>query len=428
MPTAAAERATEEMPAPKACGHAPGAGAGSGRIRGVSYVVAVPWGLVSEGGAELCVLRPGGGGWEHLFEVHGDDLYRVAGDASGRVLAAWEKDPDIHLFDREKKQHVHIRKPAPPSPAIFGYGVSNLYFSDDGRTAVVFMENRPPRPPTTHGAYLVDLENAALTKTLFVQTGLLLHSSLAASVFAVPRNETVACFDLGCWPIAEIRAWEVSGGVAACKTLLSGAGDWLERARALPGTDESRELAVLIAERSQQKRGLLRWRYGDARADYRSLPPPSGPGWAANASRFTRAGDLLELWDTDAWGLRIQRHSPAGESQSILLPPLPRRGGLTDTEGAHVVKERDNGDIFVHWSDYLLLLSASAPVRLMNLEAVPGGREWAWADIYVPQPEALWIGVESGGGREFYRLPFAAIEHAAKPWPVDRTQIRATVP
>ncbi len=390
-------------------------------------MVAVPWGLASVGGAELCVLRRGGGGWEHLFDVRGDNLYRVAGDASGKLLATWEKDPDIHLFDREKKQHVRIRKPAAPSPAIFEYGVSNLYFADDGRSAVVFMEDRPARPPTTHGAYLLDLENAAPPKPLFVQTGLLLRSSLSASVFAVPKNEASACFDLCCWPIAEIRAWEVSGGVAGCKTLLSGAGDWLERARALPGSDERHDVAVLIAEHSR-KRGLLRWRFGDAKADYRSLPPPAGPVWASNASRFTGAGDLVEVWDTDAWGLRIQRHSPAGTAQSIVLPPLPRRGGLTDTQGAHVVEERANGDLFVHWSDYLLLLSANAPIRLMNLEAVPGRREWAWVDVYVPQPEALWIGVESGGARELDPLPFATIEHAAKPWPLDRAQVRATVP
>lgn len=426
-PAAAVVRTTVEMPAATACRHAPSSGGGSGSIRGIASVVAVPWGLVSVGGAELCVLRQGERGWEHLFEVQGDNLYRVAGDASGKLLATWEKDPDIHLFDREKKQHVRIRKPAAPYARIFEYGASDLYFSDNGRTAVVFMEDRPPRPPTTHGAYLLDLENAVAPRPLFVQAGLLLRSSSSASVFAVPKNEERACFDLGCWPIAEIRAWQMSGGVARCKTLLSGVGDWMERARALPGSDEDNQVAVLIADRSRN-RGLLRWRYGDAKADYRSLPPPSGPDWAANASRFTRAGDLVEVWNTDAWGLRIQRHSPAGASQSIVLPPLPRRGGLTDTEGAHVVKERVNGELFVHWGDYLLLLSANAQVRLMNLEAVPGGREWAWVDIYVPQPEALWIGVESGGATDFDQFSFAAIERSAKPWPADRAQIETTVP
>ena len=425
-PAAAVGRTTVEMPAATACRHAPSSGGGSGSIRGIASVVAVPWGLVSLGGAELCVLRQGESRWEHLFEVQGDNLYRVAGDGSGKLLATWEKDPDIHLFDREKKQHVRIRKPAAPSAQIFEYGASDLYFSDHGRTAVVFMENRPPSPPTTHGAYLFDLENAVAPRPLFVQTGLLLRASSSAAVFAVPRYPERACFDLGCWPIAEIRAWQVSGGVARCKTLLSGAGDWLERARALPGSDEDAEVAVLIAAHSRS-RGLLRWRYEDARADYRPMPPPSGPDWAANASRLTRAGDLVEVWDTEAWGLRIQRHSPAGAAQSIVLPPLPRRGGLTDTEGAHVVKERANGELFVHWGDYLLLLSAKG-VRLMNLEPVPGGREWAWVDIYVPEPEALWMGVERGGGRDFEEVPFARIEHAAKEWPAVRAEIQTSVP
>jgi hypothetical protein len=373
-------------------------------------------------------MRTGGRGWEHFYEVHGDNLYRVAGDASGRLLAYWEKDPDIHLFVLEKKQHVRFRRPAAPYPEIFEWGVQNMYFAEDGRTAVVFMENRPPRPPTMHGAYLLDLETSAPPKTLFVQPGLILHTSASASVFAVPRNETHQCFDMGCWPIAEIRAWEVTGGVATPKTLLSGDGDRLERARAMPGSDDDHQVAVLIAEHSTRQRGILRWRHGQPRADYRPLPPPAGLDWAADASRFTRAGDLIELSGTNKWGLLVQRHLPTGEVKSIVLPALPRRGGLTDTQAAHVVKERANGDLFVHWSDYLLLLPAAGPTRLMNLEAVPGGREWAWADIYVPQPEALWIGVEAGSGAYYYRLTFEEIERRAKAWPADPAQVKATAP
>jgi hypothetical protein len=197
--------------------------------------------------------------------------------------------------------------------------------------------------------------------------------------------------------------------------LLSGAGDLLERARALPGSDDEHQVAVLLADRARN-RGLLRWRYGEASASFRPLPPPSGPDWAADASRFTRAGDLLEVWVTDAWGLLLQRHSPTGATEATRFPALPRRQGMTDTEGAHVVKERANGDLFVHWSDYLLLLPSAGQARLMNLVAVPG-REWAWVDAYVPEPEALWLGVEAGGGSYFYELPFAEIERGAKPWP-----------
>jgi hypothetical protein len=385
--------------------------------------MAFPWGVASLGGPELCVKRPGGKGWERVYEVRGDNLYRVAADASGRMLAYWEKDPDLHLFVPDKGQHVRIRKPAAPDPAIFEWGVSNLFFSEDGRSAVVFMENRPPHPPTMHGAYMLDLENPVPPRPLFLQPGLWLQGSVSASVFAVPRNEKNPCFDLGCWPIAEIRAWEVNGGVARCKTLLSGDGDRLERARAMPGSDEGHQVALLISDRSRN-RGLLRWHYGEANADYRPLPPPSGPDWAANASRLTRAGDFLELWDTDAWGLQIQVQAPDGGVKSVQLPPLPRRGGLTDTEGVHVVKERTNGDLFVHWSDYLLLLSANGPPRLMTLEAVPGGREWAWADIYTAQPEALWIGVEVGPSAEYHLLTFSEIERSAKPWPAGTAKVK----
>lgn len=176
---------------------------------------------------------------------------------------------------------------------------------------------------------------------------------------------------------------------------------------------------MLVAERPR-RRAMLRWRYGAATADYRALPPPAGPDWAANASRLTRAGDFVEMWNTDAWGVLVQRHSPSGGVTNALVPPLPRRRGITDTMGVHVVKERKNGELIAHWSDYLLLLHAAGrdgPTRLMSLEAPSGEREWAWADIYVPEPEALWMGVEFGGGRELRALPFAEIERGAKPWP-----------
>ncbi|MDP8998513.1 MAG: hypothetical protein M3O46_00195, partial [Myxococcota bacterium] len=107
----ASERTTVEMPPPAVCRGVPNSGTGSGaRIRGVATVVTVPWGVVSLGGPELCVLRKGGRGWERFYEVPGDNLYRVAGDASGRLLAYWEKDPDIHLFVPAKKQHVRFRR------------------------------------------------------------------------------------------------------------------------------------------------------------------------------------------------------------------------------------------------------------------------------------------------------------------------------
>jgi len=34
----------------------------------------------------------------------------------------------------------------------------------------------------------------------------------------------------------------------------------------------------------------------------------------------------------------------------------------------------------------------------------------------IPDPEALWIGIEVGDGRDFVYLTFADIEKGAKPW------------
>src|SRR4051812_37484411 len=67
-------------------------------IRGAVSVVPVPWGLVSLGGRALRQLPHGKQSWETLHEVPGGNLYRIAAHPSGKLLAAWEKDPDLHLF------------------------------------------------------------------------------------------------------------------------------------------------------------------------------------------------------------------------------------------------------------------------------------------------------------------------------------------
>src|SRR4029077_3724164 len=70
-------------------------------------------GVISIGGKVLRYLAPGARRWERVHEVPDDSLYRVAADGGGRVLAAWEREPVIHLFSFTQRQHVLLPKPNP---------------------------------------------------------------------------------------------------------------------------------------------------------------------------------------------------------------------------------------------------------------------------------------------------------------------------
>lgn len=381
-------------------------------IRGAVSVLPVPWGMVSLGGHELRQRTAGKANWESLFSVPRDSLYRVAAHSSGKLLAVWEKDPSIHLFLSAKKQHLRFPKPVPPSPNMVLFSVDSLSFSPDGRSAIVYMHDLPPRPPQTTTAYRYDLSNpGAAPKQLFSQAGFLVYSSGRTAVMAIPKDPTKSCEWRGCFPMAEIRGWELSdSGAVTSKTLRSGEGNQMESAQLVPATDENQ--VAILAEDRQHAVCLLRWGYGKEKAECQPLT--WRPSYCQDPCLVTRNGDLVEA-KPKGWGLTIDRSSADGRTQTQSYPPLPRRLKMTDTGGIKALKERANGELVVHWSDYLLL-PGKKNSRLMLLVTPLGEHEWAAADIYLPSPEALFVGAERGGTRDFYRLPFGEIEKLSKPW------------
>ncbi len=119
------------------------------RLSNASTLKVMPDGtLISLGSSRLQVLRPGAKAWEILLDQKGDHLYRIAFDRSGRVLAAWEKDPLIHLFSADGKQHTTLPKPGIPEEGVYQFRVEHLAFLPNGRDALVFAEGekliRPP--------------------------------------------------------------------------------------------------------------------------------------------------------------------------------------------------------------------------------------------------------------------------------------------
>lgn len=383
------------------------------RLRGATSVKAASWGMISLGGSALRVLPNDKKAWETLHKIPGKNLYRVAADERGRILASWEDDPSIHLFDRKQKtkQHLTFAKPPPPGPEFkYGYQLADLYFTKEG-DAIVYMTGYTGGTSFGTAAYRYALDGKSEPKLLFQQAGHELHTSPRVAVFMVGKDPSRSCDHNGC-SIAALYAYEISERGATRRTLVSGEKKDLDLARLIWGSDDER---VVLAVSGRKTRHLVRWRWGEAQADCREVP--SGPSYDADRTWLTKSGEVVEAWIMDDQGLEIRRHSPKGDLQTLAMPRLPRKtpGDRPDFQ-IYTLKERTSGELILHWGDNLFLLARNEPPRRLELKSVVKASEWAGADIYVPEPESLWIGLEMGGGRDFVVLKLADIEKRAKPY------------
>lgn len=365
-------------------------------------------GLVSLGGSALRHLARGSRQWETLHRQAGDNLYRVEGDDSGRLLAAWENDPFIHAFTLEPRQHVSIPKPPVP-PDVAHLSVERLVFLPDGRDALVFMTGMTKQPgsPRVTAAYRIPLDGKQAPTLLFrVDDAYLVHTSRYGAVFMEPqRSPRHQCYSRDCRPIAALVAYELSGDGVRRKTLLTREQVELRNALWVRGSNDER--LVLMLELVRQGRALLRWRYGDEEASYRPLNPLE----ATSVSLVTPTDEYIELRERDT-ALEVVRYPPEGGEQVTSLPSL--HGPDTQTYGLGM---RSNGALWLHWGDHLVLLTPGKPPRSFSIEKFLERRtEWAGADIYVQTPpESLWVGID-GRGRNFVRVGFDELEKRAKPW------------
>ena len=80
--------------------------------------------------------------------------------------------------------------------------------------------------------------------------------------------------------------------------------------------------------------------------------------------------------------------------------------------------ERANGDLFIHWGEYLVLLPVNAPPRRLDLRtAFKRKAEISSRLINVRSPEGVWVGIEAGRNLDLTFLPQADLEGRMTPAP-----------
>jgi hypothetical protein len=396
-------------------GSAPASASTDRRLYSATTLVPYSGGLLSIGGAPLRRLAPGSRTWETLLSLPKDNLYRVAGDDSGRVLATWEDDPSIYLFQPGQKQPLSFPKPPSPPDLERRSQVTDLEFMPDGRGILVFMSgtvrvttgsNRGDSWSTA--AYRIPLDGKYEAQLLFrVDHGYRLHTSVHGAVFAMNAYPGRKC-DHGECLAAAIVAYELTGNGVVQKLLVDGKQLRVNRVRVVRGSNN--EHVAVMLDLWPKSLGLMSWRYGDAQAGFRTVP------WPENEDKamffLNKAGEFLELRPRERH-LEVWRLSPEGDTQLASLKALQ----FIDT-GLHAMGERGDGTLWVHWGDHIGLLAPGKAPRGYNLEPLlPTKRsEWAGADIYIQEHEHLWVGID-GKGRHYERVDFSDMEKRSKPWP-----------
>ncbi len=395
-------------------GTEPAGGSTDRRLYGVVGMRSIKGGLVSVGGSSLRFLATGSRRWETLHTVPGDSLYRVAADDSGRLLAAWEKERIIHVFTPGQQQPVSFPMPLGPPDLERPYQIASFEFLPNGRDAVLYMTStvkvttgRNRGPSWSTAAFRIALDGKSEAELLFrVDHGYRLHTSRRGAVFAMNKYPGRQC-DHGECLISAIVAYELTESGVRQTILVDGSELSLSRARLIRGSDGER-VALMLDVSKPKSLGLMRWRHGDEKADFRTVPWPENE--ALETFFLNKAGELIEFRGRDKL-IEVWRHSPKGEERLASLRALQN----IDT-GIYGVGDRGDGSLWLHWGDHLALLSPGKPPRSYNLlPLLPRRYEWAGAAIYVQSPEQLWVGID-GRGRYYERVDFTTVEKHSKVW------------
>ncbi len=394
------------------------------RLRGTSSLVPMPdGGLLSLGGSSLRLLPPGAKRWETLHQVPKGNLYRVSVNDAGGVLAAWESEPVVHYLLPRSKRHVTLPRPSVPPPGISGFGLQYLAFATNGRDALIRMEGSTPhRTGPSRGErkvymlYRVPLDGTGAPELLYTVDGAqLVQMGPRVAAYLIPTVLGPTCDAHMLCEFSSLIAYELTNTGVTQKTLLTQEQVRMAGARRVTGSDDDRLVLQIETSGARHERGLLTWRRGDAKADYRPLP---GRIDDANRLLVMKSGALVELVKLEEDALEIRHTLPDGRQTTTRLR-APEDLDTVDSD-PHGIGERGDGTLWAHWGDYVLLFPPGTPPRAYSIASLLGRRDdWAGVDLYVSNPESLWVGVEIGAGRDFVRVPFAQLEKGAKPWPTE---------
>ena len=386
-------------------------------LSGQRRILAFDGVTVSVGQTELYARRSGKEPWQLLYGVPGRSIYRMAtDDEGGRVLASWSAERELHLF--QPAAGVHERFPWPASDVKgFQGGLQGLYFSEDGRNALVYMTGRVMgRSPDINEAYLVPLDRSGPPRRLFRVHGQRWHTSARGATFVKP-NPNHGCTARDC-VVDAIIVVDIDGARAS-ERVIHRPELFTDYVGLVPGSTAD-GLALLTRHSPPRgvntSLGLLRFRYGDPEVDYRLMPP----GSESDASRtfLTSSGDYMELAAQPDGGLSIRHHGANGERTGWDLPAFPHRDRDSVADRAvHGMGQRRGGGFWLHWGDHLVLLPPAGPPRAFSIAALlPPKNEWAGADRYEPAPEKLVVGVDRTAGRDYVTVELATVEKKGRAW------------
>jgi hypothetical protein len=149
--------------------------------------------------------------WQTVHAVPGASLYRIAFDDAGRLLAWWEKEPHLHLFDPRTNAHETFPLPPPPRRSSSTATGRGHVLHQDGDGAIVYMHGFIGGRTWVTVAYHYDLARRTAPTLLFRQPGHVLHTS---SRVGGPRHPEEAGRRLRAQLLPSARrviAWEISG-------------------------------------------------------------------------------------------------------------------------------------------------------------------------------------------------------------------------
>lgn len=369
------------------------------RLRGADTLFDTPQGLIAVGGSSLRLSRPGTGAWEVLHRIEGDALSRMAADDT-HVLAVWEKSPDLHLFVPSKKTHVTIPKPAPTNlPPLSLWSVSQLAL--EAGSAIVLMSGTAGRN-FTHVVYRVALDGSGKTEELFRQVGYQLFESGRVFVFAVAKDPEQKCDNGGC-AMRGVVAWQLTKSGPKSRMLVTAKGDELRWAGPLFGSTDER-VGFFTGGR------LWRWYPESERLE---SSPSAGSSQDLQNYRFVGA-QVVHARHEAGGALTVTRLGDDGKETTLTISPAPRGDPDTTLDtNVHGIGARGEA-LFVHFGDALILIDGAGKQRSLDLEPMLKRRN-EWAGVAVPTKEALWVGIEVGGGRDFVQLGWSDFDQRARP-------------